>query len=1206
MKQILYSFLFFFITILSTNAQQGTFRFPANTSIKDYQAGTIVYKLKPSTSQAPVYGRNKVIQYKQPKILADLKASPPTEKFPHGLLPNTSANNAQLAKNELASNGIEHLSGIYTVTIPLHIDLAQAINQLRQDPRVEYAEPIYTNFRALKDKTQTKVVADPNDPELSNQYYLDKVKAKEAWAVQQGATSMNIGVVDYGFEINLDISGTHGDLANNIFKAIDVGNPIAADNNLVYTGNFDSHGTEALGITSASTNNGTGIAGIGYNCKYIAVKASNDAGALTNPWGGVQAAAANGAKVINMSWGRPGLASRFERDFLTAIVEVYDVVLVAAAGQDVENFTTGTERYWYPASYEGIVLSVTGSNQTDEKMATVDFNEKVGLIAPGQNIRTLTKGNTVTDVAGTSFSAPIVAGAAALVRVQYPSLNAAQVIARLRATANANMVYGVAANSAYVGKLGSGMLDIHKAVTEASPKFVALTNHSFKDPLAKAGTSAQLVCSFKNQLTALTNLQVELSTASAFVTINQNTATLGALNTLTTTDNFTSPFDLSIAANTPADTRAFFTLTIKDGTTTLHTLSFYETLNPNFASGSRIINLTANELKLSMNDVGRLGIYDDPGATFNLGLNYKGNVILSEAGLLIGTSSSKVSNRIKNAETNFSISRDEKFTSTQSSIQYLVNNDTLQDVTTIYEDVTNNADRISVQIEQRTRAWRGTNKNKFILIEYKIRNISGATISNLYAGIFADWNLGNYQNNSVAWAADSSFGYVQDGNTYAGIKLLSSQNQSPTYRGISNGSVSLNIMDDFTTAEKFTALSNTDLTINNAAVNTDVSHLVGAHLRDFAHNETRTVAFALMVADNFNELKTVSYEAKKQFLKVNTAPLPDLANQTVCRGSSVTLTPSNGTTFEFYATPPPGVPLHTGRSLNISNVSVTDTFYVVNKDAIQASAAKQVIINVTHPTSNFSLLKDTIEVNGSVTPTDLSTGATQWQWDFGNGNTSSGNTPTTQTYSTAGTYQIKLKTTSAAGCTDSITKPLVVLDCSSNTDAIVTRTDTLDIGGVNDTLSFKNNNAAVVAYQWDFGNGNTSTQANPLQLFTTVGNYTIRLVSTHPNGCKTTATKNLTVINSFAVGTTNPIKAQIKIYPNPSEGIFKLDLPSLPAKAVVQLTNVHGQVLHKQTTQHQGAQTIEINQPQWPTGVYILQVSWGKNMVSKRVVIHPK
>jgi hypothetical protein len=113
-------------------------------------------------------------------------------------------------------------------------------------------------------------------------------------------------------------------------------------------------------------------------------------------------------------------------------------------------------------------------------------------------------------------------------------------------------------------------------------------------------------------------------------------------------------------------------------------------------------------------------------------------------------------------------------------------------------------------------------------------------------------------------------------------------------------------------------------------------------------------------------------------------------------------------------------------------------------------------------------------------------------------------------------------------------------------------------------------------------------------------------VSTHPNGCKTTATKNLTVINSFAVGIADQIKAQIKLYPNPSEGVFRVDLPSLPAKASLRLVNVHGQAVYVQQLNHRGAQSIDIQQPQLPAGVYVLQIKWGDELVSKRVVIHAK
>ena len=508
MNRIVICVLLYLASLSIVQAQQGPFHFSKDVTSKGYIPGLIVYKLRPDATQAPTYERNTTYQYHQPKILDELRASTPTEKFPHGLLPYTTPNKTGLAKNELANNGLSQLTGIYTIQIPLVKNLEKAITLLRQQPNVIYAEPVY-NYQSLKIPEQ-KPFLTPNDPQLSSQYYLDKVKAKEAWDIQTGDPNLRIGVVDFGFDINVGGGYAHGDLITNFVGALDIGSLPTVDNNLIYVGTDSDHGTEVAGITSASPNNATNIAGIGYNCKYIAIKANNDANTTFFGLDGVSTAAFNGAKVINMSWGRPGDPSQFEHDFLRAIVERYDVVLVAAAGQDIiVPIDTGTERYWYPASYTDIVLSVTATDENDVRYTPVDFNEKVGLIAPGKDIFTLKNGNSTGTASGTSFSAPIVAGAAALVWSQFPSLTASQVIARLRATANRDAIYNLPGNSAYAEKLGSGMLDIHKALTEASPKFLSLESHT-KNTTGAAGSSTQIICNFKNQLTAITDLQVEL------------------------------------------------------------------------------------------------------------------------------------------------------------------------------------------------------------------------------------------------------------------------------------------------------------------------------------------------------------------------------------------------------------------------------------------------------------------------------------------------------------------------------------------------------------------------------------------------------------------------------------------------------------------------------------------------------------------------
>ncbi len=1201
MSRIFICLLLCLATLGFAQAQQGPFHFSKDISSKDYVPGVIVYKLKPDATQAPTYGRNTTLNYHQPKILEDLKANTPTEMYPHGLVKNAAVKNQALVKGELANNGSTTLSGIYTIKIPLVMNLAQAITELRQQPNVMYAEPSYT-FQSLKVKKKNKKpFLTPNDPDLATQYYLDKIKAKEAWDVQTGSASMIIGVVDFGF----DATANHNDLlANRNPNYYDI---VSFDQDLSYPANPPDndndyqHGTEVVGVCSAVPNNSTNIAGTGYNCQFLAVKAANNDGVLGFPAGydAIVYAAQNGAKVINLSWGRPGNPSRYELDLLKDVVDRYDVVLVAAAGQ---TGTGGIEQYWYPASYSEIVLSVTGSDENDEKFNLVDFNERVDLIAPGKDISTLKNSNGSGNASGTSFSAPMVAGAAALVRVQFPSLNASQVIARLKATANANAIYGLAANSAYIGKLGTGLLDMHQALVAVDPQFISLESHQLDIPSTRPGSSTQLRLNLTNQLAPFTNLQLELSTSSAFVTIDQNTANIGAVATSEVTSNQTTPFRITIAAGTPSDERAFFTLTVKDNGTTIHTIYFYETLNPTFSAGN-LINFGVNNISMTMNDVGRLGVRDDISSTNQIGLVYNGKQILSESGLLVGINNTQVSNTVKRDEFFSSITRDKKFTAKQSSVQFTTNDDTSQDITFSYEDITDNAERIQVEVTQRTRAWRGSEQNNFVIIEYKIRNISGATISDLYAGIFADWNIDGINRDNVSWDATNRFGYASKGNTYAGIKLLTAQTNTHYAIDVNGGGGSVSILGGYSTDEKFTTLSNTDLSTNSSHTNVDAAHVVGAHLTNLGNNETQEVAFAVMVADNLTNLRQVATNAVAQFQSIKTSPVPDISNPTVCRGSAISLSPTNGSNFDFFADKSQSILLSSGRSLALNNITVNDTFYVINKDSLWASAAKEVIVTVNNdPRAQFTNDQAVPMTNAAITFTDQSTGAIQWEWDFGNGQTFTGQTPPAQTYTSPASYPVKLKVTSSGGCVDSLIQTIDVIDCSTWTDAIVMDTETLDIGTTK-TLRFSNTATDAVSYQWDFGNGNTSTLANPLQLFNETGTFTITLTTKNSQGCSITVQRTLTVINSFVVGVNEELKQQISVYPNPGKQQFQLQLPTLPAPARLQLTNLQGQIVFEKATLPRSQQAIKLDLPKLPTGVYLLQVKWGDNTWSTRLTI---
>lgn len=138
--------------------------------------------------------------------------------------------------------------------------------------------------------------------------------------------------------------------------------------------------------------------------------------------------------------------------------------------------------------------------------------------------------------------------------------------------------------------------------------------------------------------------------------------------------------------------------------------------------------------------------------------------------------------------------------------------------------------------------------------------------------------------------------------------------------------------------------------------------------------------------------------------------------------------------------------------------------------------------------------------------TDASTGgATSWKWDFGNGATST-NQNASALYLTAGTYTVKLKVSNSTG-SDSITKTNYIT-VSSKPNITFTASDTA--GCAPKTVAFTSSVTppGTYTYVWDFGNGGTSTVANPNYTYTTPGNYTVSVLVRNAAGCENSATRS--------------------------------------------------------------------------------------------------
>jgi gliding motility-associated-like protein len=133
---------------------------------------------------------------------------------------------------------------------------------------------------------------------------------------------------------------------------------------------------------------------------------------------------------------------------------------------------------------------------------------------------------------------------------------------------------------------------------------------------------------------------------------------------------------------------------------------------------------------------------------------------------------------------------------------------------------------------------------------------------------------------------------------------------------------------------------------------------------------------------------------------------------------------------------------------------------------------------------------------------------TSWAWNFGDPGSGSLNTSTLQnpshTYNEPGTYTVKLVVTDNHGCTRTITKNNYVQAIKPSADFVLIDT-TLCYG---ENACFINGSSGTsLTYEWDFGNGSTSTLSNPCKTYYVAGSYDITLITTDSYGCKDTIVK---------------------------------------------------------------------------------------------------
>ncbi len=145
-----------------------------------------------------------------------------------------------------------------------------------------------------------------------------------------------------------------------------------------------------------------------------------------------------------------------------------------------------------------------------------------------------------------------------------------------------------------------------------------------------------------------------------------------------------------------------------------------------------------------------------------------------------------------------------------------------------------------------------------------------------------------------------------------------------------------------------------------------------------------------------------------------------------------------------------------------------------------------------------------------------STGATTYLWYFGDGTSSTAQSPT-HNYATANSFTVKLVVASINGCKDSISSVITVF---AKPTALFTAPPAQCIS--NNNFSFVNNSTGAATYLWHFGDGTSSTLQNPTHIYITANTFTVKLVITSANGCKDSISRVITVFAKPTAAFTAP------------------------------------------------------------------------------------
>lgn len=438
-------------------------------------------------TEKPVFSRNpskRVHDYVEGRILVQMRPGARINREPGPLTDRV----MPVVDAEVEPLGDVEMDGLYVVKVTDGLSVEEAVQVAQSDPRVEFAEPDYILRPSIT----------PDDAFFNMQWGLHNtgelngivgadIAATQVWDVTQGSQDVIVAVIDTGTDLS------HPDLQANAWVnpgevagngVDDDGNGFIDDingwnfhdnnNNIGPAGDF--HGTHVAGIVGAVGNNATGVTGVAWRVKLMALKfisglegSTSDAVKALN-YATAQRKRGENLRVINASWGGPGNSNALRKAIKKAGKAGILFVNSAGNGGD-DSFGDDLDvTPDYPAAWSvdlNTIISVAALDRSDNLPSFSNFGHKtINVGAPGVQVLSTFPGGGYNFLSGTSMAAPHVSGTAVLIWTREPGLTPSQVRQRIISSAQPILALGSKSTSA-------ARVNAFNAVTGTAPSVPA-------------------------------------------------------------------------------------------------------------------------------------------------------------------------------------------------------------------------------------------------------------------------------------------------------------------------------------------------------------------------------------------------------------------------------------------------------------------------------------------------------------------------------------------------------------------------------------------------------------------------------------------------------------------------------------------------------------------------------------------------------------